>query len=63
MTSKRQLRRRECGSKVRYATQPEAEAEIRGRHLHPYKCPWCGKFHLGHMTGKTKRATGYGWGG
>ena len=49
MASKRRLRRRECGAKVRFETLQEA---IRGRHgLRAYQCGFCGAHHVGHRGG------------
>ncbi|TXI23128.1 MAG: hypothetical protein E6Q67_04935 [Roseateles sp.] len=60
MSRKRTARRASCSSKARYATSAEADAAIRalrarkgcqGR-LHPFCCPICGAFHVGH--GRTR---------
>ena len=48
-----QTRRRECGQKVRHATEAEArrEAELlaqeHGGRFQAYRCPWCGHWHVG----------------
>jgi hypothetical protein len=61
MSSKRRVRRKQCGTKIKYATQAEAEAHQHGG-LRPYRCDYCGKFHLGHTPAKVRKATGDGWG-
>ena len=47
-----------CGSKIRHATMLLAtraayslEAQRPGETLEPYKCPWCDKYHVGHVRG------------
>ena len=58
MSSKRLLRKRQCGDKVKYSDQTEAVAAIisfRRRnsiYLKSYKCSFCGTWHIGH----TKRS-------
>jgi rubrerythrin len=48
-----ETRRRECGEKVRHATEAEArrEAELlsqeHGGAFSVYRCPWCGQWHVG----------------
>lgn len=44
---------RACTSKLAYASRREASSRVRhGRHqdgtLHPYRCGFCGGWHLGH---------------
>lgn len=59
MSSKRAIRRRACKGKVRHAGASEGYAAIRslaraGRdngHMTPYRCQFCGGWHIGH-TGK-----------
>ncbi len=51
MASKRQIRRKECGNKIKYETH-EAANKVR-KHVdyyktNVYKCKWCGGFHIGH---------------
>lgn len=57
MASKRRLRRRQCGSKVRYPTREMAKDAMcsvirngrkHGGWLHVYPCRFCGGFHYGH---------------
>ena len=59
MASKRHVRAKSCGSKQRHATEAEAIAHIssliHSDHGHttvypprPYKCRFCGFFHVGH---------------
>lgn len=54
MTSKRRLRRKECGKKRRFSTIDEAQdianvAWARGIRIRAYACHWCNGFHVGHM--------------
>lgn len=52
MSSKRRLRRRSCGSKVRHKTAEFALLALRhtrGRDLNVYHCKFCGGYHVGHM--------------
>ncbi|MBK8916435.1 MAG: hypothetical protein IPM64_17860 [Phycisphaerales bacterium] len=61
--------RRQCTSKIPYQTQKEALATIRrarsrrvkrggnvptARHR-PYRCPWCGRWHIGADKPNPKR--------
>lgn len=57
MASKRAIRRKACGKKKRYATPEDAKkvAWRTYRGLRPYKCEFCGQFHLGHVPGKVRR--------
>ena len=54
MASKRQLRKRACGKKAAYDNEAQAAAVRKDRIeqgqdvYNVYKCPTCGKFHLGH---------------
>ncbi|MDR1162721.1 MAG: hypothetical protein LBM17_02640, partial [Candidatus Accumulibacter sp.] len=55
MASKRRIRRNVCGRKIRHATEAAARAAIRSLRragvlaaLTPYRCPFCGQFHVGH---------------
>jgi hypothetical protein len=50
MSSKRHIRRKSCTGKRRYVTQQLAIAAKRGRELDPYRCQFCGGFHLGHRS-------------
>jgi hypothetical protein len=49
----RDLRRRECGEKVRHPTEAAAlrEAELMAREhggrFSAYRCPWCRRWHVG----------------
>ena len=57
MSSKRNVRKKSCSNKEKYETSNSAWREIRyiydndkkrdGR-LHPYKCIFCKKYHIGH---------------
>jgi hypothetical protein len=55
MSSKRRLRRRGCEGKHRHPTLEEAQAHIvslarsyGARGLRPYRCKFCGAYHVGH---------------
>lgn len=56
MASKRRIRRKECGSKIRYATVELANAFIHSLFrlgkkqgwLSAYKCKHCNGYHVGH---------------
>jgi hypothetical protein len=55
MSSKRRLRRRECGNKIKYPSADEARFtayklsdRYKDDRLSFYKCLWCGKWDLGH---------------
>lgn len=42
---------RGCGSKAVFISRREAQARVRRNHdagprLRPYRCPWCGQWHL-----------------
>jgi len=65
MASKRRLRRRACTSKVTYNSVQEANnakfANVRRGEksflrVHPYKCTFCSKFHLGRTPHRIKIA-------
>ena len=54
MTSKRRLRRRSCESKVQHLSEAAAvraaravQAKSQGAPVRAYKCPHCGKWHIG----------------
>ena len=51
MASKRRIRRKQCGKKRRHATRDNAVIEmVRSRvssGLHPYRCEFCGMWHVG----------------
>lgn len=60
MASKRRIRRKACGDKIRYETMQKAidaltSAKRRGivksrttDHLNAYRCGFCGGYHWGH---------------
>lgn len=66
MASKRRIRRKVCGRKVRYATQADAQAAIitltRSKgwlgYMVPYRCQFCGGFHFGHPPRRVRNAMG-----
>jgi hypothetical protein len=63
MSSKRNLRRKQCTGKRQYATEQEARYAIyKGRqagnlngHLRAYKCSFCKQWHIGHVKHKYRR--------
>lgn len=56
MASKRRLRRRSCGSKQRHPSIAQAYAHAlslrkkTGEVVRPYRCDFCGGFHVGHFA-------------
>lgn len=57
MSSKRNIRRRQCSHKRRYESHDQAAAAMhcviragkkRGGFLHVYRCRFCRGFHFGH---------------
>lgn len=54
MASKRALRRRACDGKQRYADRAAAvtactiQTRRSRKYLHPYRCPHCSDYHIGH---------------
>ncbi|RJQ22005.1 MAG: hypothetical protein C4560_02990 [Nitrospiraceae bacterium] len=62
MSSKRRLRRKECESKKKYLTLDHAYSHVRllkkkGDIVKPYKCSFCGAWHLGHQRMKAMGIT------
>jgi DNA-directed RNA polymerase subunit RPC12/RpoP len=63
MSSKRRLRRNTCGHKIGH-TEEAARAAIRALRrtgavlaaLTPYRCPYCGAFHIGHPPRNVRQA-------
>jgi len=55
--SSRRRARRECRRKVGYETRDDARVAawkcrvLYGSRLYPYRCPHCGRWHLGHRPG------------
>ena len=63
MASKRHQRRRGCEGKVAHATQGEAwraaallRKSFNGGTWAVYRCPWCGRFHVGRPTARQRQA-------
>jgi hypothetical protein len=60
MASKRHIRRKSCGDKVRHRSEAAAMAESRrlykkhGGFIQAYKCKHCGSWHCGHWRTGTK---------
>lgn len=54
MSSKRRVRRKQCGKKLRHTQKSHAYAELRSRsprvqkELVVYSCKWCNGYHVGH---------------
>lgn len=58
MSSKRAVRRKACGGKVRYSTEHAAVCamiKISSLGLAVYKCPFCGSYHVGHMNKRQRK--------
>lgn len=59
MSSKRRIRRKQCGKKIRYVTQEEAKAAMGSMFrrcgypgaMNIYHCKFCGGWHIGHRKG------------
>jgi lipopolysaccharide biosynthesis regulator YciM len=56
MASKRRIRRKACGSKVKYSTDNLAKRAAYLTQMHAYKCPFCKQWHIGHRPSKITRA-------
>jgi len=61
MSSKRQIRRRQCVGKIAHRNEDDAWAArrrlgARGQTMMPYKCPWCGEWHLGHPNHRVRQS-------
>jgi rubrerythrin len=45
--------------KIKFETHQEAEKYLKAKHIleeyNIYRCPYCGKFHIGHLYKKTKK--------
>jgi hypothetical protein len=65
MASKRQVRRRECGDKKRYASSADAVAaagrigRAKGEKLVAYRCRFCRQYHIGHPPVAVQQKLGY----
>ena len=64
MTSKRRLRRRSCESKVQHLSEASAvraakavRAKNQGVPMWAYKCPHCGKWHIGTPSSRKLQAS------
>jgi len=62
MSSKRAIRRRECGGKIQYDTMAKAvkacwtyQQEF-GGWMRAYRCKFCKQFHIGHPNAKIKQS-------
>ena len=57
MASKRAVRRRACTGKIHHASEGAAWAAARKTPgTRPYRCSFCGDFHVGHRPGAMRRA-------
>jgi hypothetical protein len=59
MSSKRKLRRKECGEKIKHVTLASAQIHVRflrtkGEDVRAYGCRICGGWHVGHKPSKVK---------
>lgn len=62
MSSKRRLRRKQCGDKTRHSTAADALTHIRNLKdrrringtVNAYRCRWCGGYHIGHAPGSAR---------
>ena len=57
MSSKRHLRRKECGTKLQFATEEQAKGFMISRRIKNqthYRCKWCGHFHIGHPPARVR---------
>lgn len=57
MASKRRVRRKSCTGKVQHSEVGAVIArkkyvKLFGDKMGTYKCPFCGKYHVGHVGGK-----------
>jgi hypothetical protein len=59
MSSARGRKRKECTGKIKYDSMNQAVMVLKNLKvnddLHTYKCQFCGKWHLGHMTYKIRK--------
>jgi hypothetical protein len=64
MASKRRLRKKSCGNKIKYESEEQAIRAIIGIYRNrefsgkvvPYICQFCRKWHIGHKIGYLKEA-------
>lgn len=63
MASKRRLRRKACGNKVKHANLANAQIAAHNsarkfkQRLSAYKCQYCGSYHVGHTPKAVKQFT------
>lgn len=60
MASKRRVRRRQCGGKIRHENEARAVAAMFNTRasdgaLHVYRCGMCGGWHVGHKKQRNRR--------
>lgn len=64
MSSKRRVRASSCTSKIRHSNREDSivhikklvnSANFRDGYLHPYKCNYCGGWHVGHTMDLVKK--------
>lgn len=64
MASKRHIRRKQCGTKIRHKTRENADYHAyllrrKGeRIIHCYHCNFCGGWHVGHKPAKYRNYQG-----
>lgn len=61
MSSKRRIRRKQCGHKVKFVSLADAHRRAvelwgKGIRLRAYRCRWCNQFHIGHIPRAVIRA-------
>jgi hypothetical protein len=59
MASKRQVKARSCGGKVRFESQARAKSAVTSLmqnrlevRIHEYRCKYCRLWHIGHRKGR-----------
>lgn len=58
MSSKRQVRRKQCAGKVKHPTEQAAIAAMvrtAPTGLAVYRCAFCGAYHVGHMNRRQRQ--------
>ena len=58
MSSKRQVRRKQCAGKVKHPTEKAAMAAMvrtPSTGLAVYRCGFCGAYHVGHMNKRQRQ--------
>ena len=64
MASKRAIRRKECGSKIKYQTEQDAKyvawrlGQRNGTQYTQYRCKHCHSYHVGHTPNHVRKQMG-----